>query len=793
MLLIHRFCQGIRRLALPTTLSIVLLPLAATGEDRKTTSMRDDLVATLTRSGDIESAIWVCQKQISSAPPATLEHARWVGKLTQTLAEQQASQLFDGRTADLTDRFTRRVEEISKPVDDFLSSFPDFEAAPFLKSDRIAATSTLLRTALIVASISPLEEQQTEILLSSISRLQRDAADLERVANQSWTLANAATSGKAIHSDQWERLSRELAIRQVSVALLQCELFPVKSTDYLEAAATAVKTAKDALNKLPDDAPIKGHALELYIEALLRSGDVSEAERELKLLLSNHNIMQSPTLCALAIRIALSKNNVSSATRLSDSYFQQEAPARSIEMDFAKLDVLLRRDDTGRDAANWLIQIENRGGAFARRRAEAIIVKTLKRDSGSNSPKPQAMSPAIVAAQGEDWLRRRDFARAATLLREAATIADGKPALQYATKSAAAALKNSDLLAAAETLREIAIDNSQTDGSIELAIQSSILLSQNSATVSAAKRMHALETTLLEAIQTWPRHEKTESLCGWLNKIFQQSERYKDAAQFSLQWLTQNPLNASAELVRSTWFEYLKRLDPQTTKTELESFAATLLEVSAEGEEATEHLFPLVTLLVDKASDFPIQLPSADPDQLRFITSVYKLRTAGIGSLEFNSASEASLRQSQWRLERDILTGSAFSQPIARQLLRWPGDDAWLVAKAKFWADTSEQSIAELKTFALRPNTADATSDLAMMILSSSRSSAAKQAAAELAEHRAASRKLRSKDWYLAKLDAITWLNQAGENDEAKKRASFILLLHPPSDPKLKEAFERYR
>ena len=63
------------------------------------------------------------------------------------------------------------------------------------------------------------------------------------------------------------------------------------------------------------------------------------------------------------------------------------------------------RSDQGSEIGKWLDVIEQRGGAYARRRAEAVSLAIL-RASGNSPARPQMVDPSLIAAQGQDWLRR---------------------------------------------------------------------------------------------------------------------------------------------------------------------------------------------------------------------------------------------------------------------------------------------------------------------------------------------------------------------------------------------------
>ncbi|WP_143543995.1 hypothetical protein [Rhodopirellula sp. MGV] len=755
---------------------------------RHTDRIFEDLCNSLVDAGKVDDAIWICQRQLQQNPDSTLAHARWIGRLSIVLAEKASASLYDSRASDLNETFQQALINTNQPIDRYLQANPGFHAQSFLIADRITASTRVLRTAILVASISSQTDPNDDTLLRAISRLEYEASGLERSAKECWTLANT-TPKPEIESDQWQQLIRELAMQQVSLAIMQTELFDRGSNDFAAAAANATGVATETLRQLPDGVPAKRITRILLVESLLRSGDSREAERELGQLTDVNQPSDDLTLRALQVRIALNNKDVDEAERLVAA----PTAATSIELDFAKLEMLLAKDESGEMASKWLATIEQHGGAFARRRAEALIVRHAKSIGGNDATaNPKSMSPAVIAAQGEDWLRRGDYLRAANLLRDAASVSNAEAAIPYATKSAASAIKASEPRHAIDTLRLVAMKFPNEPTAFELMTQAALLAAKLPADKSSQTPFELLESLLTDITQTWPTHEKTPAIAEWLCKLYRQTDRDESAAEFTLQWLTLRPDAAASSLVEETWFEYLSGLDSETCTASIDRLNAVLSELTSASEENASPFIGVVSLLLDQPATFQFAEPDSQMGDDRFVWTLYKLRSGEAAKLQFDDVSADRVKRGRWRLERDIRIGAGDARSTAQALAQWPGATAVQSAIATFWNEGDDASINRLKDLAVDAATTNDQADDILRVLASSNSTAAKRAAAELAERRAASQKIRSYGWYQAKLNAIEWLQEAGEADEATKRASFLLLLHPPKDVALRQRLKQY-
>ncbi len=207
------------------------------------------------------------------------------------------------------------------------------------------------------------------------------------------------------------RLQQELQVETVSLALMQTELFAPGSDDSIAAATRAEQIADQAITRLPSDTKARREVERLKIESILRAGQYDRADRELKLIIDANDQPLSARWIALQTRLEMAQQRMGQAAARLDGYFgdQPTSAPRSIEMDLAKLEFMLRSDPVGR-SGDWLEAIESRGGVYARRRAEAMALSLLGRsnsidDAGDRSIDRGGAGPGLSAPR-RSWASR---------------------------------------------------------------------------------------------------------------------------------------------------------------------------------------------------------------------------------------------------------------------------------------------------------------------------------------------------------------------------------------------------
>jgi hypothetical protein len=510
-----------------------------------------------------------------------------------------------------------------------------------------------------------------------------------------------------------------------------------------------------------------------------------------------------PIWTSLSVRYQLASGNESEAKRICREYYaSQDSGAgsvseQSLEMAFAKLDVLLADSSEDAEVARWIEFIERSGGAFARRRAEAIAIRQFRSDGllAGDSGKPR-VSPSLIAAQGEDLLRRDDPGKAATFLREAALAEpSAEAAFAYAAKSAAASIAAADTEEAINVLRDTASRHASNAAAPNLMMQAALLASQPFQQADdPKKRLELLEEVLKEISQTWATSDVAAKANDWLCRILVQTDRPGEAAQAALELLTLGRRPDQLAAVSTLWFDYLSKLDRQEVSSNLNFLSAALNEIADESKSLADPIRQLSVwffdrqLLSERSADL-----IGDDVETEFLRKLARFRVSGQGMISDPESIGSLLRRRvRWRLERDAMLDASLQKSIGKVLSDWPGSNAWDKAAARLWSDQDDAAIESIKRLAVLGDQNPRSLRRGMELLAQSQSIDAKKAAVKLADRLAAVMQIKSKEWYLVKLQAITWLNQIGQSDESRKRAKFVLLLHRPEETGLRERFEKY-
>ena len=743
---------------------------------QRTTNDRDhDLIKALLTRQRFDEAEQICRDEYAQLDPKSDAAARWAIRQSVVLSAQQLT----------TKTFSQSdIQRAQKPVSDLLKSYPEHRRALFLKAQLADVEKSAAWHEVVIVSISPPDDQRTE---SAMKRLANTTRALGELAEQSQlTVAKLSGTGtslsdKAIASDT-KRLQYELQADIVSMALMQTELFAPGSRDRISAAVKAKNSADDTLRDMPD-ASVARQAIErMRIDALLRGGDYANAERSLVELARSMNGVVSPRVLALQIQLELLQNRDAIAAKRLAGFFggDPENATRSIEMDLVRLEHLVRKNDT--DVGSWLESIERRHGAYARRRAEALSLTKLR--SGSSV---SAVDPSIVAAQGQEWLRRNDPERAAKLLAAAAQAErDPDRAIVRASEAAAAYVKADQAEAAADILRSVSLDNRQANKASAAHLQAAVLLSSSKLADAAAKVEQLLRATHRE----WPTSEAAASARKWLLTLLDRQSRKLDAAVAATQFLSASTAPAKVDETLSRWSDLIRQSRSEETELLIMQFqtaAAAKLELP---NVANRYPFTACFLVEQNSlANLPTKLTGeagSDPFTNAFLQF---RRDQSVEPVLLKPPTEL-IDLANWRLMRDAKLNARVRQSVADLTKDWGAGSVGNQATLLVWRDRRDEAMALIQRMTKdSPNAAALWRDFAVALAGTGKRE--DQTMAVTVWERLSNGLPKGSDaWHEAKIAAIELLLQTGETEEAARRSKYILLTDSPADPKLRERYE---
>ncbi|WP_146517806.1 tetratricopeptide repeat protein [Stieleria varia] len=752
----------------------------------RSTDDRDaDLMAALIQRGQFDVANQICRSMLSRLDLQSDEAAKWVIHASElSIAIFQSGGEF---TQD-------QVVAAQRPVLGLLTRYADHRRRFFLLSQAQRVRIAAVRHAIVMASVAvDRQQRQSEILRQSSSiRL-----DVEELLQQIRTSASETLSGQPTLQqraivDDWQRLDHELQIELVALALMQSEIFQPGSLDFIDAANQAAATATETLSRLPNDTLARREVQRLKADALIRAGQLREAKRLLDEIAGDTDSTLSPQMVALQVRLALANGDVSGARTQLDRFYgsDPESAPRSIELDLVRLEVLLR--SVGGEEVDrigpWLNSIEQRGGAFARRRAESTAVSFSGRGAPDRTMQGNA---SVLAAQGEDWLRRGDELRAAKLLAAAADAeSDGPSALRMATKSAAAYLAAKQSEDAIDVLQSIAKSKSQSEGADQLMLQAAVLLSQQSAKDTPKK----IEQTLRDLITMWPESQSSDAAKQWLLKLLDGQSREAEAALAATEFLNANSKAGVVQSAMDRWVKLLVSSDAAQASSLIPQFASAWSTAAEQSSVAKELFQSYSPLLLDEG---PFVKPAvggllSDADA-KLIGEVAAFRDHQQEMVTPADASEQLIELARWRLLRDGELDSSERKRVASLLVAWPSRDRWQTWTALLWSGDEATVVREIEQWLAESSQPGGDGRRAAKLLSEQASVASKGAAIKIWDQIASGVPRGSVEWHVAKLSAIALLQATGKSAEAVRRAKYVLLTSPPKNSKLLEQYQSIR
>ena len=784
------------------------LAVAATpwypGVKRSTVDPRADLLVALVRHQRFDEATDWCDAALQEVTDGSEEAAWWMIQRcrAETAREMTAEEFDDGA-----------IGRAQRGLAGLLESYPDHPRRLFLLAEQRNVEFQAARHDVIAAAVIPElgslshddrpARQGVSILDRGATRIARLSVELDRLIEE--VRANrvgidALRSGVADGDLRGDlvQLEQRLLVQRVELALLGSELFPEGSQDHVATSTLAETAATDAIGRLPPDSTGRLELQRLRALAALRSGDAARAAEVLATIPESSTQLPDPGLLAVTLLVDLASGRIEEAHhRVRDFYGPApiDAPL-SLEMDLATLRLrMASTDESLSTIGGWIDLIEQRHGGYARRRAEAMALAGLR---GISDPEglPAVADVSLVAAQGREWLRRGNPSRAGNLLASAALgETDPDQAIRWASESAAAFLSAGEPTSAAQTLAQAARRYPTAGKAAAAALQAAVI----AARVQPVD-VDELETHLRATIGSWPDTGAAESARQWLLRVLLSQTRLLEAAEL----LTARPAERVDETqlqeAADRWRDAFRASEPGAEAT-----------ISGRFLEATRSLLNLepfgsqwravAVVLVDRDSlqTLPPLAEGTASEVAPFIRSLDTFRRDGIFTEPLSEPPTPWVADGRWRLMRDARGDPSLRDPVARLLEDWPPplDSVTDRGERLVWLGRIDEAVALYRAAAndspspgvILGNAAQVLGDRAG---GDRREVAARAAAIGLWDQLAAGLPKGSEQWHQAKLAACDLLQQAGEIQDANRRAKYVLLTNPPESQELRQRYEKF-
>ncbi|WP_145421534.1 hypothetical protein [Planctomycetes bacterium K23_9] len=747
---------------------------------RQTDDRDQDLIEALITHRRFVEAKEICSSEFLRFDAKSDEAAKWAIRWSNVLVKEiESGGKFDNQSIEkCREPITTLVDRLGS-----LKTLDDHRRSAFLgaQTDRIRAS--IARQVVVAASVSPSTERRVEDASSIISQATQGFVDLAKVVdgNRASMDTKAITPEEKAFSADLKRLHNELRIEIVSLALLQTDVFPPGSRDRTAAASRAQREADTAFKELPIDSPARLEIERLRTTAILRTGDLQLAERSLAELATKLPRPIPHRVMALRIDLDLAQGNRSKAAERLGAFYgtQPDDAPLSVEMDLARLAYLI--DTRNKSVGQWLTSISARHGAYARRRAEAISLGNL-RAKGTDD----AIDPAIIAAQGADWLRRGDSARAGALLAAAAKAErDDDLAINYAIKSAAAFVKAKQPAQAAATLTAVTIAHSAAKQAANAHLQAAVVLSQ----IQQDGAAKDVENALLQTQKTWPESDAAAKARQWVITLLARQDRLQEAAQLATSFL--NDASTSQEIAATidAWMKLVVDSNESVQAKTLSEFQLAFESLKQFPAIARGYAFAEAFLLdVNQLSDTQ-SIPKATNIHETFAADLAGFRRNQTVTDTLKSPPERRRDIAQWRLMRDGKLNPKHRSTIAQLISSW--DAGWeQQIPLLVWAGKREQAETLAKETAAAADQPAPIWKLLANTLANSQNRTDQLQGVQVWDQLAAGLPKSSVPWHEAKLGAIELLIKLGEQADAQRRAKYVLLTNSPADATLRQRYE---
>ncbi|MEM1068213.1 MAG: hypothetical protein AAGI63_04910 [Planctomycetota bacterium] len=759
--------------AIALSLKVVVAQPAMVG--RRTIDRDQDLFQALLDAGRYDDAIEICENGLKDTDPRSDRAAKWTIRKSAALSSRQlAEQAFS----------EDQIAAAQKPVTALLRSYPDHTRSLFLDAQVVRVQRDAAKHAVLRAAISPSDNTLRQSAAGKLVRAARVVESLsERVADEQARLGRDIENAQAV--SDFERLEQELQVEVVSLSLAQTELFARGSQDGIAAAIGAEEAADEAMARLPNGSAASDEVNRLRMEAILRADQARRADAEWDRALKEGKINATPRYLSLRIRTQLALEQRGKAESLLAGYYGADPSSAplSVEMDLARLEFLLQKDQ-GQGVGAWLDEISNRGGAYARRRAEAWSLNYLKQGSQRSMEGPR-VDPSLIAAQAKDWLRRGDVPRAAELLSAAAaTEADPSRAITRAIEAAASWVKAGSPTKAAEVLSDIALSKPDGTGAADAHLQAVVLI----ASTRKPDINTSVESMLRRNMQQWPRGKASDGARRWLIRILDAQSRHVEAAVVA-STIDEADLDASRlDQAFKRWLIAYRSVDDN----EIDDLDPKLREAFEPLQEnpGAVPTFQKLAALMGSRSTLQGLKPVGNSES--WVQSLVAFRPTGTGNTDLSGIPVEYHRDVIRRLMLDGRQQPQLQDAVNRAIasLPIPSTPSVDLVERLLWQNNTVQAIATAESLIeTSPDSSDSLKRLATL-LGSSRQSEARQKAIKWWDQLAAGTTKGSDLWHTAKLEAIKLLAAIGQTDQSKKRAKYILLTNPNLDPELRRSYQ---
>jgi len=737
--------------------------IAETFVKRRTDSSESDLISELLARGMIETAAKICDQHLADSQTDDQEQTKWLIESSRT---KIAAMLRDD-----SDAVTQGQPSAADAIKTFLANHPNHDRSLWLQFQVELVDLAASRRAVLAAIVKSNDDPARNEALKQIVRIGVKLHELSKRVEDK--IAFQATKGSDdVRTEELLALAVVIANKRIDAVMLRGDLFAAGSDDYIASANESSAAARELLSSLPAGAPSRNELVMQLAESLRRTGEWEQAFTTLSpVLTSNPN---DDVARSLAAKIAIDQRDFLKARQWldvssdADNVNDVELELTRLQLTIASMNDVPESNQTRREIGDHIQRIAKQHGAYARRRAEQLVLGTSMASSQND------LDPRLLIAQAASRIREGQPKQAGEWIATATRAArDPADAILLATAGAAAFRQANDLPNASALLRETALARFESQDAAKLHLQAAVLIAD---LASPDLLIEHLE----EGIHTWPTDPVAESATGWLVRLHEARGDALAAARAASHYVNSS---TTAERILQAGQLWIKAIAKSSVSDRSRLTAEAIESFSGSDAQATQaEVIRIAVLFQERAALSQMNLNALQDPWLKWL---FGIRRDGI-FLEFNFPESSDLELRTAAADRLVLDGETSRldrQKLARAILLLVGKhDALTAAQAYLWMNDLKRAESIIRDLQQKnPSDLSLARDAAML-LSKADDKAAMRSGLTLWMSLSTQLPQGSPDWHQAKLSAIEAMRNLGEGEQAKQMATYILLTQPPSD-----------
>ncbi|CAN0271686.1 unnamed protein product, partial [Hapterophycus canaliculatus] len=538
------------------------------------------------------------------------------------------------------------------------------------KNDSNASRVSALRRDFTDAIVYGAPRKVIERLIDRRRQSDTELTDqLKQIVQQLAEIPKSAVDAKSRQISAKLKRARSLAwLARIELLSLQSECFASGSADAISTSQQTIELIGQAVSNLPNGSEVRGEVDRLLVEAHLHAGDGWSAQSATTDD-SSTDVAIGPEKLALLIRIDLANQKLDEASAKLRSFFgadPADAPV-SMKMDFAYLQFLMHKSKQDirheQFIGDWLEAIEKRNGWVSRRRAETILAR--HREEVVDEVHKQT-DPRLQIADARYYIRvGKPLPAAISFAQAAVQDEQSNRSIESAVSSASILQQLSKQAAAAELLLQVAERHPNEGTTPNLFLQAATLLSQ---TVPAER--DKIQAVLQRCLKDWPDTPAAVKARDWMVELTVAEGRTIEAAILATRMPDLHWNMETASRCQNLWLTAATESDDANVVFHTMNTVFDEVTTDVTNPLLVQTKMQLWVLLADDLDRVSKAGTSIDNQFLKELASLRHSPDAQHLSQVRSHVDDSFTQILKWRIERDIEQRPKKAKPLAALLLK---------------------------------------------------------------------------------------------------------------------------